>query len=166
MATAKRIEHTLDPLVFPDSEILILGSFPSVLSRAVSFYYGNPKNRFWPLLAKILQENDLTTIENKITFCKLHHIALYDVIESCEIRGSSDSSIKSVIPSNLFEICQGTNIRKILLNGRKAEELFYKFQSDFLTMHPDISVISLPSTSPANAAFSFERLLDIWEVAL
>ena len=153
----KRAEHGFPPLVFPDSKVLILGSFPSVKSREAAFFYGHPQNRFWPLLAKIANESTPVTIEEKTDFCKRHHYALYDSIESCSIIGSSDATIKDVEPSDLQSIIQGTEISLIICNGKASLHYFELYQN-----HIQVPHICLPSTSPANAAFSLDRLAKEW----
>lgn len=166
MADVKKNTHEFPALVFQNSTILILGSFPSVLSRAQSFYYGHPRNRFWRVLAGCYQDDMPLTVDEKKSFCKLHHIALYDVIEECEIAGSADSTIKNPKPSDVFSLCRSAPIKKVILNGKKATELFHKFHLDFSKTFSRIEVLSLPSTSPANAAVSFGDLLAVWSKAL
>ena len=158
----KLVIHPFGPFAAPDSEILILGSFPSVKSREQMFYYGHPMNRFWRILAAIYQTNTPQTIDEKKSFCLEHHIALYDVIHSCEIKGSSDASIKNAIPSDILNLIHETHIKIILINGKKASDLFFRYQ----TIDKDIKVFSLPSTSPANAAISFESLAEVWGKAI
>lgn len=153
----KRAEHGFPPLVFPDSKILILGSFPSVKSREAAFFYGHPQNRFWPLLAKIANEPTPATIAEKTTFCKRHHYALYDSIESCAIIGSSDATIKDVEPADLKSIVQGTQISLVVCNGKASLHYFELYQSELGIPH-----VCLPSTSPANAQYTLERLAKEW----
>ena len=155
----KHADHGFPPLVYPDSEILILGSFPSIKSREMAFFYGHPQNRFWPLLARLMDEPAPTTIAEKTSLCKRHHIALYDSIESCTIIGSSDATIKDVVPADLTNIVKGTNIRLVVCNGKASLRFFEEFQPDFPIPH-----ICLPSTSPANAAFSLDRLEEEWRI--
>lgn len=152
--------HELDPVYDSNSEILILGSFPSVLSREVSFYYGNPKNRFWMVLSKIYDEEIPNDISSKKSFLLNHNIALWDVVQSCDICGSSDSTIKNIIPVDLTIILEQTNIKKIYVNGKTAFNLYYKYL--YPIYHQD--AILLPSTSPANAAYSLDLLYDKWSV--
>lgn len=153
--------HTFEPIYDEKSTILILGSFPSVKSREISFYYGHPQNRFWKIMEKIYQTS-FHSIEEKKQFLHEHHIALWDVIQSCEIQGSSDASITNIEVNDIASLLQKTNIQKILVNGKKAEELYQKY----LYPKTHIPSISLPSTSPANATYSLERLIDIWEKEL
>lgn len=153
------IVHPFEPFFKDDSRILILGSFPSVASRKDGFYYGNPKNRFWKMLALIFKDSVPHSIEEKKNFLSVHRIALYDVIKECTISGSSDSSIKDVVPSDLDKIIKNCKIEKILANGKTASKYFEKYQSRKL-----IPILrSMPSTSPANASFSLERLSEIWK---
>lgn len=142
------------------SEILILGSFPSVKSRAMGFYYGHPQNRFWRVLAAIYGEEVPMDIESRRAFVLRHHLALYDSLEACEIQGSSDASITNVVPADLNQILDNAPIKKILLNGKTAARYFNKYQKT------KTEAVVLPSTSSANAATSFERLLGAWRKAL
>lgn len=155
-----RLEHEFPPIYDKDSRILILGSFPSVKSREQQFYYGHPQNRFWKLIAKIFEEEMPETIEEKRALLFAHGIALWDVIESCEITGSSDSSIRNAKVNDLNKILAHSRIEQIFVNGGTAYALFEKYQK------PNIrrEAIKLPSTSPANAAWNFERLYEAWEV--
>ncbi|MGN1135393.1 MAG: DNA-deoxyinosine glycosylase [Oscillospiraceae bacterium] len=156
--TYQHITHTFPPFYSGSSEILILGSFPSVKSREQGFYYGHPQNRFWKTLALVCGENVPHDIAEKKALLERHGIALYDVIYSCDIIGSSDSSIKNVVPADIESIVRGSRVSKILLNGKTAEKYFRKYQKEcFFEM-----LRVMPSTSPANAAFSLEKLVKIW----
>ena len=160
----QRLYHAFGPLFDADSEILILGSFPSVKSREQMFYYGHPQNRFWKVVAALCDSCVPQTIEEKRTLLLAHHIALWDVIASCEITGSSDSSIKNAEVNDLSVILNTAHIRRIGVNGSTAYRLFEKHMSPQLeayglTMN---DVVKLPSTSPANAAWSVERLTGSW----
>lgn len=155
-------DHEFGPLYRSDSEFLILGSFPSVASRAQKFFYGHPQNRFWKLLPEIYGEPALSTIQEKTEFAYKHKIALYDSIESCEIIGSSDSSIRNVVPADLEAIISKCNIRKIVCNGKKSYECFLKYQNN----PRNIPVVCCPSTSAANAAFSLDKLIEAWKKEL
>ena len=157
-----RLIHELEPVFDEKSEILILGSFPSVKSRETGFYYGHPQNRFWRVLEQLYDSALLTTVEEKKQFLKEHHIALWDVIEQCDIIGSSDSSIKNVIPTAIDQILQETQIKKIYVNGKTAERLYRKYTEKITK----ISAIVLPSTSPANASCSLDCLVDAWRILL
>lgn len=150
--------HPVKPIYNENSEILILGSFPSVKSREAQFFYGNPQNRFWRVIAKICGEDTPQTIEQKTKMILNNNFALWDVIKSCEITGSSDSSIKNAVPVDLTEILSTAKIKQIFVNGKKAEALYKKH----LEAKTGISAIVLPSTSPANAAWSEDRLFDFW----
>lgn len=152
------VYHTFGPVYDEKSRILVLGSFPSVKSREIQFYYGHPQNRFWKVIAAVSREDVPKTIEEKRAFLLRNHIALWDVIESCDIIGSADSSIKNVVPNDMEVILQKAPIRAIFANGDKAYRLFLKYcQKDG---QPE--VYKLPSTSPANAAWSVERLTEYW----
>ena len=154
------IQHPFPPLYDADSRILILGSFPSVKSREQRFFYGHPQNRFWKVASKVFGCEAPKTIEDKKLFLHSNHIALWDVIASCEISGSSDSSIKNVIANDLEPILSGSKVERIFVNGRAAEKFYIKYTRDILGR----DAIYLPSTSPANAAWSIERLAAEWAV--
>jgi len=157
---SKSIIHPIEPVFDERSKILILGSFPSVKSRETGFYYGHPQNRFWRVLAGVFGAEIPITIDEKKRFLLENNIALWDVIHSCEIEGSADSTIKNVVVNNLSEITAAANITKIITNGKKADELYNKY------IKTDIKCVSLPSTSPANAAWSLERLIECWKKEL
>ncbi len=152
------LKHTFEPIYDENSKILILGSFPSVASREVDFYYGHPRNRFWPLIGKLLGENMPETPEEKTAYLKRHHIALYDAVASCDIKGSLDANMKDAVPQVLSPILDTAKIRVVIGNGTKAY--------DTAEVPEGIPLIKLPSTSPANAAYSMERLLEHWKVIL
>lgn len=156
----ERIVHTFAPVYDKNSKLLILGSFPSVKSREISFYYGHPRNRFWTLLSALLKQPIPVSIEEKKNFLLSYHIALWDVIQSCEIKGSSDSSIKNVVPNNILSLIEQSSVTHIYANGSKAYSLYEKY------CKPDIflPITRLPSTSPANAAFPLERLIKEWSI--
>lgn len=153
----KRATHEFPSLVFPDSEILILGSFPSIKSREAKFFYGHPQNRFWPLLAALAGETPLSDVPSKIDFCRRHKIALYDSIEACSIIGSSDSSIKDVEPADLLSLYHRSQIKLVVCNGKTSLRYFERYNPNFPCEHA-----CAPSTSPANAACSFQRLVEEW----
>jgi hypoxanthine-DNA glycosylase len=157
-----KIAHPIPPVWDETSKILILGSFPSVKSREQQFFYGNRQNRFWKVLAQVLQCPVPETVPDRRTMLLEHHIAVWDVIASCEITGSSDASIRDVVPNDLSEILSSAPIRAIYANGGKAYELYQKY------MYPvyGMPAYKLPSTSPANAGYSAERLLEEWGSAL
>ena len=155
----ERIEHPIAPVYDENSKILILGSFPSVKSREQGFFYGHPQNRFWKVVATVHGCAVPTTIEEKRLFLLEHGIAVWDVIQSCEIVGSSDSSIKDAVANDLRVILNTADIRQIFVNGRKAEELYKKYIASEIGRE----AVCLPSTSPANAAWSVERLVEQWK---
>lgn len=150
--------HTISPVYDQYSQLLILGSFPSVKSRQAQFFYGHPQNRFWKVLAAVTQASAPQTIEEKKHFLLSHHIAVWDVIQRCDIEGSSDSSIKNAVPNNLDMILTEAPIRHIFTNGNKSYELYQKYCYP-QTQRP---AVKLPSTSPANAAYSLDRLIMEW----
>lgn len=150
--------HPINPVYDKNSKILILGSFPSVKSREVGFFYGHPQNRFWKVLARIFEENVPETIEEKRSMLLRNHIAVWDVIHSCEITGSSDSSIKNVVANDLTQILEEAQIQKICVNGKKAFSLYQKY----IKPQTGREAVCLPSTSPANAAFGLDRLVLEW----
>lgn len=156
------VKHMFLPVYNEESRILILGSFPSVKSRENQFYYGHPQNRFWKVLAGIFKETVPQTIEEKKTLLLTHHIAVWDVIDSCDIVGSSDSSIKNVVPNDMGVILSKAEIHGIFANGGKAHQLFVKYC--WKEGMPPLG--KLPSTSPANAAWSLDRLTAEWKTAL
>jgi len=156
-----RVQHTLAPIYDEHSKILLLGSLPSVKSREVGFYYGHPQNRMWKVFEQLFHVT-LQTKEEKIAFLKDYHIAMYDVIESCEIEGSRDTKIKEVIPTDLEAILHNSQITQIFTTGKKAYELYEKFQYKTTQM----KAINLPSTSPANAAYSLSKLVEHYQLIL
>ncbi|MDD3361892.1 MAG: DNA-deoxyinosine glycosylase [Hespellia sp.] len=155
---AEHQTHEFPPVYDEASRILILGSFPSVKSREQHFYYGHPQNRFWKVLARILECEIPATVEDKKEMLLLHHIALWDVIESCDITGSSDSSIRNVVVNDFNRIFKTAEIRCVYANGATAKKLYEKYAKK-MTEKP---ITGLPSTSPANAAYSVERLMESW----
>lgn len=158
----QNVFHEIAPVYDKTSKILILGSFPSVKSREMGFFYGHPQNRFWKVLADLLQEELPTTIAEKRTMLLEHHIAVWDVIASCKITGSSDSSIRDAVPNDLSTILKTSQIQNIYANGGTAWRLYQKYTRP----QTGIDAIKLPSTSPANAAFSFERLKEAWQIII
>ena len=156
------VVHTIPPEYDAYSRILILGSFPSVKSRESRFFYGHPQNRFWKIAAAAFAEQPPVTVEEKKAFLHRRHIALWDVIGSCEITGSSDSSIRNVIPNDIRCILDSAPIREIFVNGRTAEKMFRRYTEPLL----GITAVCLPSTSPANAACSLERLIREWRALI
>ncbi len=155
----ERLIHTISPVYDADSRILILGSFPSVKSRESEFFYGHGQNRFWPLIARLTDSELPTTVEEKKTLLIKNHIALWDVAASCEIIGSSDASMRSVVPNDITPILKTARIKAVFTNGKKAAELYKRHIEPKL----NISAISLPSTSPANARMRLDDLECEWE---
>lgn len=162
MGEYSHISHTFLPVYDESSEVLILGSFPSVKSREQGFYYGHPQNRFWKVLAAVCDCPVPQSIEEKKAMLLKNHIAIWDVIDSCDIIGSSDSSIKNVVPADIAGILPKTKITRIFANGKTAGSLYEKFSRE----NTGIEAVVLPSTSPANAAFSLEKLVECWQNAL
>lgn len=153
------IQHEIEPVYDENSKVLILGSFPSVKSRESGFFYGHPQNRFWKVLATIYDEVVPKTIEEKKDFLFRNQIAVWDVIASCDIEGSSDSSIKNVVPADIRCILDMADIREIYCNGTAAYNLYRKY----LEALTGRCAVKLPSTSPANAAWNLERLVKEWK---
>lgn len=154
----ERISHGFGPLYNERSRVLILGSFPSVKSREECFFYGHPRNRFWKVMALVTDEEEPITIEEKKEMMLAHGIALYDVIESCDIIGSSDSSIRNVEPADLSTLIRDSDIKAVFTNGALAKKMYdkYEFQSTGIPSE------GLPSTSPANASYNIEKLMEKW----
>ena len=153
------IVHPISPLFDKNSKVLILGSFPSVKSREAQFFYGHPQNRFWKVIAAVFDEDVPKTIEEKKALLKRNNIALWDVIHSCDITGSSDSSIKNVTANDLKIILDTADIEVIYVNGKTAEK-YYKKYTEKIILRP---AICLPSTSPANAAWNVDKLVEVWK---
>ena len=162
MNVKTHVEHGFGPLYDENSEILILGSFPSVLSREQGFFYGNPRNRFWAVLEALCGEAVPEDVEGRRAYCIAHRIALYDAIESCDIVGSKDDSIENVVPADIQTIVKNSRIKRVILNGNAAKRHYLAFQSDI----EGVQLYFMPSTSPANAAWSLKRLIDVWKTAL
>jgi len=155
-------QHPFPPLFDKNSKVLILGSFPSVKSREQLFFYGHPQNRFWRVVSAVFDDKTPNSIEEKREFLHSHNIALWDVVASCEISGSSDSSIKNVVANDLSEILKNGNIKQIFVNGKTAEKYYNKYTK----AKTNREAICLPSTSPANAAWSVEKLIDKWRIII
>lgn len=156
------IQHPIEPVYDKNSKILILGSFPSVKSREAGFFYGHPQNRFWKVLAAVIGCPVPQTIPEKQAMLHENHIALWDVIASCDIEGSSDSSIKNAVPNDLTPILSSADIRQIYCNGATSHRLYQKY----IAPQTGRDAIKLPSTSPANAAWQVERLTGAWKVIM
>lgn len=158
MESLSQVTHEFAPVYNQASKVLILGTFPSVKSRENQFYYGHPQNRFWKVMARLTDSPMPRTIEEKKALLLEHGIAIWDVISSCEIKGSSDSSIRNVIPADLNKVLDHSDIQRIYANGSTAKKLYDKYSKS----QTGREIIGLPSTSPANAAFSLERLMESW----
>lgn len=154
--------HPFEPVYDSNSRILILGTFPSVKSREVQFYYGHPRNRFWKTLAAVLQDETPQTVEEKIQFLKTHHIALWDTCAACDIDGSADATIRRTVPNDIRPILKTADIRAIFCGGKTAGGLYEKY----IFPQTGIPAIVLPSTSPANAACTEEMLIHAWSAIL
>ena len=152
------VKHEIAPVYAKDSRILILGSFPSVKSRENNFFYGHPQNRFWKVLSALYDYPLPQSIAEKKALLLNNQIAVWDVIASCEITGSSDSSIKNVEPTDIRKILDTADIKQVIANGNKAGQLYKKYQLPLTGM----AAVILPSTSPANAAWTFEKLCKRW----
>lgn len=159
MGEYQHVTQPFEPVYNKDSRILILGSFPSVKSREMGFYYGHPQNRFWKVLSGILEEETPQSVEEKKSMLLRKRVAIYDVIESCDIIGSSDSSIRNVVPADIMGIVENSDIKAVFANGKTSAKLYRKYQDEEI----GLPITELPSTSPANAAFSLERLMGIWK---
>ena len=155
-------QHPIPPLYNENSKVLILGSFPSVKSREQMFFYGHPQNRFWKVIAAIFDSKVPENVEEKRRLLLDNGVALWDVIAECEITGSADSTIKSVVANDLTEILDSAEIEQIFVNGKTAEKYFRRYIEKEICR----KAICLPSTSPANAAFSLDRLIDEWRAAI
>lgn len=153
------IVHPVEALFDKNSEVLILGTFPSVKSREDKFFYAHPKNRFWRVMARLCDSAVPETIDDKKRLMLNNNFALWDVIHSCDVEGSADSSIKNVVPNDISEILQHSKVSRIFVNGRKAESLYKKY----IEPNTGIKAVCLPSTSPANASWSEDRLAEYWK---
>ena len=150
------------PFYDKESKILILGSFPSVKSREQMFFYGHPQNRFWKVIASVFSDKEPGTVTEKKAFLRAHHVALWDVIGSCDIEGSSDASIENVVANDISVILKQADIRGIFVNGKTAEKYYKKY----IEPQTKLKAICLPSTSPANAAWNVEKLVESWSRAV
>lgn len=150
--------HPVEALFNENSKILILGTFPSVKSREANFFYGHPQNRFWRVMARLCDADIPQTVEDKKNLILDNHFALWDVIHSCDVEGSADSSIKNVVPNDISVILKNSKVSRIFVNGKKAESLYKKY----LEKETGITAVCLPSTSPANASWSEDRLTEYW----
>ncbi len=158
-AQVRVVTHPFSPIIDLDCKVLILGSVPSVKSVEQGFYYMNPRNRFWRVMSQIVGQ-DLTKIDNdgKTKALLGAGIALYDSVYSCEIEGSKDSSVKVVAATDISQLVQGSKINAVLCNGRLSYETAKKYNPDWTNR-----LVSMPSTSPANAVMNEQKLLEIWQ---
>ena len=156
------VEHPFPPVAGPGSHVLILGSFPSVRSREEGFFYGHPRNRFWPLLAALYSEDTPLTIPARRDLILRHGLALWDVIASCRIEGSSDATVRDAVPVDIRRVLEVANIRRVVCNGALSGRLY----AQHLQTAVGLEAVVVPSTSPANAAWSLARLLPVWRDAL
>ena len=154
-----RVEHGFGPVFDAESRVLILGSFPSVKSREVAFYYGHPQNRFWRVLGRVLSDPVPDGIAEKKAYLSRHGVALWDSVVSCEITGSSDAAIRDPEPADLSRILSVAPIRALFCNGA----LSYSLLAKNAVLPAGLPVFRLPSTSPANAAWSLDRLVAEWK---
>ena len=152
--------ESLKPFIYPEAEILILGSLPSIKSREDNFFYAHKTNRFYKVLAAIYNEKPPQNLDEKKDFLKRHKIALYDTIYSCYIHGSSDASIKDITPTNIKELIKGTNIKKIFTTGKLSYDTYVKYIQDDV----GIKAVPLPSTSAANASMSFDKIVEAYQI--
>ncbi|MBO4437233.1 MAG: DNA-deoxyinosine glycosylase [Fibrobacter sp.] len=157
-----RVTHEFPPVYDRDSRVLLLGSIPSPKSREVGFYYGHPQNRFWKVLAAVLGETIPETIPQKKAMLKRHHIALWDVLESCTIVGASDTSIEDAIPNKIAALVARSKVARIFCTGATAHKLYQKY----CAADVGIDAVKLPSTSPANCAVSLEKLVEAYRAVL
>ena len=154
------VQHEIPPVFDENGRVLVLGSFPSVQSRKAAFFYGHPQNRFWRVLSAVFGEPVPGDVPEKKALLLKHKVALWDVIASCDVTGSSDASIKNVVPNDLSVILSTANITHVCTNGQMA----HKLDQNYLAKEIDLPETVLPSTSPANAAWSLERLTEAWKI--
>lgn len=156
------IQHTIPPVYDQNSRVLILGTMPSPSSRKAGFCYSHPQNRFWKVLPLILEQKPPVRNEEKRAFLLRNRIAIWDVLHSCEIDGADDASIRNPVPNDLSAIFEAAEIRAVFTTGAKASALYLRhFEPNGAPpCHP------LPSTSPANARFSLERLAQEYRAIL
>ena len=160
MNAPQRVEHPFPPLFNSESKTLILGSFPSVKSREAMFFYGHPQNRFWKLIALLCGEDVPVTTEEKSALILNNRLALWDSVQSCTVTGSSGSSVRDVVPNDLSVIFENSRVNRVFCNGA----LSYKMYTKYILPQTGVAAVKLPSTSPANAAYSLELLAEEWKV--
>jgi len=156
------VVHPIAPIFDAHSRVLILGSFPSEVSRQVGFYYGHPRNRFWKVVSALFETDEPDGTEAKRAFLLRHQIALWDVIASCDIEKSADASIRNVVVNDIGRILSQAEIQAIFVNGKTAERYYNRYLFPMLNREATV----LPSTSPANASWSVDRLTAAWKEAL
>ena len=156
----EKVVHEIAPVYDENSAVLVLGTMPSPLSRETGFYYGNPHNRFWSVLAEVLGEETPASVEERRAFLLRHRVALWDVCASCAIEGAADASIREVVPNDVAGLIAKLKVKRVFFNGAKAEELFERF----IAPPAGVEFIRLPSTSPANASCDLPRLVEAWRV--
>lgn len=170
---SQKIIHQIPPVWNSESQVLILGTMPSPKSREAGFFYMHPQNRFWKVLPAVFGEELAypnnspdrdAAISERRDFLLRHHIALWDVLASCEISGAADSSIKNAIPNNFDEILSHSKIKRVFCTGKTAWSLWKKTCAEKYEEPYQLSVKCLPSTSPANAACSLEKLIEAYKV--
>ena len=154
--------HPFEPLWDEHSQILILGSFPSVRSREIGFYYGHPQNHFWKLMSILYQDDMPYSVAERKSFALKHGFALWDAIKSCTITGSSDSSIREAVPNDIAFLLRNSSIQRVFCNGCEAFKLYERYCAPECGMR----VTLLPSTRAANAAWSIEKLAESWKIIL
>lgn len=162
MGEYQRVTHEFEPVWREDSAVLILGTMPSVKSRENGFYYGHPQNRFWRVMAGVLSCEPPADVPAKKEMLLQNRIALWDVLQSCEIVGSGDASIRSETPNDLTLLLKAAPVRAVFTNGRKAESLYRRF----CLPQTGMASVCLPSTSPANASWTLEKLTEKWRQGL
>ena len=162
MPTRTHVTHEFPALYDRESRVLLLGSIPSPKSREMAFYYGHPQNRFWKVMATILGESEPETIAQKKAMLKKHHVALWDVLDSCTIVGASDTSIEDPVVNNIKELVEKSKVTRIFCTGATAHKLYQKLCAKDVGM----DAVKLPSTSPANCAVSLERLVEEYKKVL
>ena len=160
----EHVEHGFGPVFDADSRVLVLGSFPSSKSREAGFYYGHPRNRFWQVISEVTGDTlpCSPTADDKRSLILRNGIALWDVVQSCDIVGSSDSSIRNVVPNDVSSLVRGSKVEAVFANGGTAARLYAKHLEDEV----GIPAVKLPSTSPANASWTLDRLIGAWEESL
>lgn len=178
------VEHGFGPVWDAHSRVLVLGSMPSPKSRDAGFYYMHRFNRFWPVMAAIFRDDsclpatDSTAgsawpsspdeiaelVKARRTFALRHGLALWDVIASCDIAGASDASIRNAVPNDIPSIVRGSGITHVFTTGAKAAQLYRRLVAPMMASAglDGVALTTLPSTSPANAGMSLDRLIEAY----